>query len=241
MRRDPDAAGDARATGQLVSRVRNDARAVSPRLRILVLDSHSIYRGGLAACLCAMPEVESVSEAGSVAEGSGDGVLGETDLVIVDDDLPGAHEFIHSVREQTAARVLVCSSRGSEQDVLAATHAGAVGYLRKDTLTPDALAAGVRAATDRGVVSPLEATLRDQVSRVARKVADPRSASRSRLTAREQEVLRLVAEGHPTREVARRLSYSERTIKNIIHEVVTKLNARTRSQAVAEAVRAGLI
>jgi DNA-binding NarL/FixJ family response regulator len=63
----------------------------------------------------------------------------------------------------------------------------------------------------------------------------------SRLTSREQEVLRLVAAGHPTREVARRLCYSERTIKNVIHDVVTKLNARTRSQAVAEAVREGLI
>jgi DNA-binding CsgD family transcriptional regulator len=54
-------------------------------------------------------------------------------------------------------------------------------------------------------------------------------------------VLRLVAEGIPTREVALRLSYSERTIKNVIHDIATKLNARTRSQAVAEAVRAGLI
>ena len=64
---------------------------------------------------------------------------------------------------------------------------------------------------------------------------------RRQLTSREQEVLRLVAAGHPTREVARRLCYSERTIKNVIHDVVTKLNARTRSQAVAEAVREGLI
>ncbi|MDQ3822972.1 MAG: LuxR C-terminal-related transcriptional regulator [Actinomycetota bacterium] len=67
------------------------------------------------------------------------------------------------------------------------------------------------------------------------------SSPSSRLTAREQEVLRLVAEGHPTREVARRLCYSERTIKNVVHAVSEKLNARTRSQAVAEAVRAGLI
>ena len=54
-------------------------------------------------------------------------------------------------------------------------------------------------------------------------------------------MLRLVAAGHPTREVAQKLCYSERTIKNVIHDVVTKLNARTRSQAVAHAVREGLI
>ena len=79
------------------------------------------------------------------------------------------------------------------------------------------------------------------ISRVSREVLEPRGLSLSSLTAREQEVLRLVAAGHPTREVAQKLCYSERTIKNVIHDVVTKLNARTHSQAVAQAVREGLI
>ena len=63
----------------------------------------------------------------------------------------------------------------------------------------------------------------------------------ARLTEREQQVLALIAQGHPTREVALELSYSERTVKNVLHDVVTKLNARSRSQAVAHAVREGLI
>jgi DNA-binding NarL/FixJ family response regulator len=65
--------------------------------------------------------------------------------------------------------------------------------------------------------------------------------SLARLTEREQQVLALIAKGHPTREVALELSYSERTVKNVLHDVVTKLNARSRSQAVAHAVREGLI
>ena len=65
--------------------------------------------------------------------------------------------------------------------------------------------------------------------------------SLARLTEREQQVLALIAQGHPTREVALELSYSERTVKNVLHDVVTKLNARSRSQAVAHAVREGLI
>jgi DNA-binding NarL/FixJ family response regulator len=72
-------------------------------------------------------------------------------------------------------------------------------------------------------------------------VLEPRGLSLTRLNAREQQVLRLVAEGLPIREVAVQLRYSERTIKNVIHDVVTKLNVRTRSQAVAQAVREGLI
>ena len=63
----------------------------------------------------------------------------------------------------------------------------------------------------------------------------------ARLTDREQQVLSLIAAGHPTREVAQQLCYSERTVKNVLHDVVTKLNARSRSQAVAFAVREGLI
>jgi DNA-binding CsgD family transcriptional regulator len=63
----------------------------------------------------------------------------------------------------------------------------------------------------------------------------------ARLTDREQQVLALIADGHPTREVAERLCYSERTVKSVVHDAVTKLNARSRSQAVAQAVREGLI
>ena len=63
----------------------------------------------------------------------------------------------------------------------------------------------------------------------------------ARLNDREQQVLALIADGHPTREVAEQLCYSERTVKNVLHDVVTKLNARSRSQAVAHAVREGLI
>ena len=212
-------------------------------MKLFILDPHSIYRGGVAACLAAMDEVDGVGEAGTVEEAWKQPDLPAADVVIVDHDLPGGHEFIRKVRETTGARILVCSSKSEEHEVLAVTQAGAVGYLCKETLTPETLIAGVRAAASgAGVMTPevLGSLLRG-ISRVSREVLEPRGLSLSRLTAREQQVLRLVAEGHPTREVARRLCYSERTIKNVIHDVVTKLNARTRSQAVAEAVREGLI
>jgi DNA-binding NarL/FixJ family response regulator len=196
-------------------------------VKLFILDPHPIYRGGLTACLASLDEVEWVAEAGSAEEAWEAPDLREADVVLVDHELVGGQEFIRRVRESTHARVLVCSSSSDEQEVLAATQAGAVGYLCKDTLTPDTLIAGVRAAASgAGVMTPeVLGNLLRGISRVSR----------------EEQVLRLVAEGHPTREVARRLCYSERTIKNVIHDVVTKMNARTRSQAVAEAVREGLI
>ena len=212
-------------------------------MQIFIVDGHSIYRSGLASCLSAMADITCVSEAGSVAEAWAHPALVAADIVVVDATLLGGFEFMRDLRTSHGARVIVCSSDTDEHQLLAAAQAGADGYLSKDTLTPEALAAGVRAAASgTAVMAPeLLATLLRGISRVSREVLEPHGLSLSRLTEREQEVLRLVAEGNATREVARRLSYSERTIKNVIHDIVTKMNARTRSQAVAEAVRAGLI
>jgi DNA-binding NarL/FixJ family response regulator len=212
-------------------------------VKVFILDAHSIYRHGLASCLTGMTEVDSVGEAAGVREAWASRDLPEADVVLVDPDVNGGGDFIREVREKTGAAVVVCSSRTDEHDVLAAVQAGAVGYLCKDTLTPETLEAGVRGASNgAGVMTPeVLGNLLRGISRVSREVLEPRGLSLSSLTAREQEVLRLVAAGHPTREVAQKLCYSERTIKNVIHDVVTKLNARTRSQAVAQAVREGLI
>jgi len=212
-------------------------------VQVFVLDAHSIYRHGLASCLSGMPDVDGVAEASSVREAWASRSLPESDVVLVDTEVSGGSEFIRQVREKTGAAVVVCSSRVEEQDVLAAVQAGAVGYLCKDSLTPETLETGVRgAANGAGVMTPeILGNLLRGISRVSREVLEPRGLSLSWLTTREQEVLRLVAAGHPTREVAQKLCYSERTIKNVIHDVVTKLNARTRSQAVAQAVREGLI
>jgi DNA-binding NarL/FixJ family response regulator len=212
-------------------------------MKVFVLDAHAIYRRGLTACLSASQDICSVADAGSIREAWQDPELRAAQVVVVDQELPGSLEFIRQVREATGARVLVCSARCEETDVVAAVAAGAMGYLGKDTLTAESLTAAVRAAvTGAGVMAPeLLGTLLRGISRASEEVLEPRGLSLTRLNAREQQVLRLVAEGHPIREVAEQLRYSERTIKNVIHDVVTKLNVRTRSQAVAHAVREGLI
>ena len=160
------------------------------------------------------------------------------DLVLVDHAMTGGFDFLAAVGEATGAAVVVCSSLCGEDAVLAALQAGAVGVLRKETLSTESLASAVRAAASgTGVVT--SELLHDLLDGLAPDGYEKPPAAR--LTDREQQVLSLIAAGHPTREVAQQLCYSERTVKNVLHDVVTKLNARSRSQAVAHAVREGLI
>jgi DNA-binding NarL/FixJ family response regulator len=209
-------------------------------VKLFVLDPHTIYRRGLAACLELLDGVDSVTHAESVREAWETPALFDTELVILDHSMPGGGDFIEAVAEATGARVMVCTSDCSHDNVLMAMKAGAIGFLRKDTLTTEGLAAAVQAAASgAGVVTP------ELLGSLVRS-AEPNGAKNGRahhatLTDREQQVLSLIAAGHPTREVAQQLCYSERTVKNVLHDVVTKLNARSRSQAVAYAVREGLI
>jgi len=208
-------------------------------VNLFVIDPHTIYRRGLAACLELIDGVEEVAHVESVRDAWEHQALFASDLVILDHAMPGGREFIEAVGESTGARVLVCSSDTAEDAVLGAIQAGAVGFLPKETLTTDGLATAVKAAANgTGVMPP------DLLGTLARGVSSDALDARpvaARLTDREQQVLSLIAAGHPTREVAQQLCYSERTVKNVLHDVVTKLNARSRSQAVAFAVREGLI
>jgi DNA-binding NarL/FixJ family response regulator len=205
-------------------------------VKLFVLDTHTIYRRGLVACLDLIEDVERVSDADSVRDAWEHPDLFSSDLVLVDPALPGGGDFVGAVREASGARVIVCSSDGGQEAVLGALQSGAVGYLRKDELTPESLASAVKAAASgTGVVTP------DLLEHLVPKNGTAAPPVVAKLTDREQQVLALIAAGHQTREVAQELCYSERTVKNVLHDVVTKLNARSRSQAVAFAVREGLI
>ena len=207
-------------------------------VKLFVVDPHTIYRRGLAACLEGLPEVQSVGQADSVRRAWEDEALFASDLLLVDHAMNGGLDFLAAAGEATGAAVVVCSSMCNEEAVLAALQAGAVGVLRKETLSTESLASAVRAAADgTGVVT--SELLHDLLDGLAPDGYEKPPAAR--LTDREQQVLSLIAQGHPTREVAQQLCYSERTVKNVLHDVVTKLNARSRSQAVAHAVREGLI
>jgi DNA-binding NarL/FixJ family response regulator len=208
-------------------------------MEVFVVDPHSIYRRGLAASLELLDGVGAVAHAGSIREAWSHEELLSADVVLVDVAVEGGMDFVSAAAETTPAKVVVCTSPVTEEVVMASVQAGAVGVISKDTLNPEALGAAVKAAASgTGVIAPdLLASLLRSIG--ADGLDGPHAPAR--LNEREQQVLALIAAGHPTREVAEQLCYSERTVKNILHDVVTKLNARSRSQAVAFAVREGLI
>jgi DNA-binding NarL/FixJ family response regulator len=213
------------------------ARSAVGNVAVFIIDPHSIFRLGLATCLEELPLVGRVTGVASVQAASRHADLSTSDIVIVDASTPNALAFIRDVHAAYKARLIVSASSWQQKDILATMEAGAVCVLRKDTLTPESLEASVRATLQGAGVLPS-----DLLSGLLVAVrAGDAPARASQLTNREEQVLRLIADGHATREVAEELCYSERTVKNVLHDVVTKLGARTRSHAVAHAVRAGLI
>jgi len=198
-------------------------------LKVFLVDPHAIYRRGVAVLLSSLDCVETVGEAGSPGDAALDPALAEADVVLIDARTDADRDLIRELRASTGARVIVCTSREDDDGFTSALRAGAVGFMRKEGLTPEALTSGVLAAQSGAGVLPAD------------RLGDVLAGAPQRLTDREQRVLTLVADGHATSEVAHAMSYSERTVKNVLHDVVVKLNARTRSQAVACAVREGLI
>jgi DNA-binding NarL/FixJ family response regulator len=210
-------------------------------MHVVVVESHPIYRRGLADCLRALPSVARIYDFADVSAASASPGFGYADLVIVDYGLPGVARMLHEVSRRYGVKAIVLLAR-PDDDVAEAVQAGAVGFLAKDTLTPDALADAVHAAANgSSVIAPglLAGLAQRHTAGVPPTAAT--NGTHPHLTVREQQVLSLIADGLPTREVAQRLSYSERTVKNVLHDAVTKLGVRSRSQAVAHAVRDGLI
>jgi DNA-binding NarL/FixJ family response regulator len=192
-----------------------------------------VSQAGVAAELKGWPEVRVVE--------SGDGP--EVAVVVVDEVDEDAVRMLKAVRRGGCARLVLVATRIDDRGLVAAAEAGVSGLLRRLEATPVALVGAIRnAAAGDGTVPPdLLGRLLRQVERLQRQVLAPRGLSFSGLSEREIDVLRLVAEGYDTGEIAQRLAYSERTIKNVIHDVTTRLQLRNRSQAVAYAMREGLI
>lgn len=211
-------------------------------MRLFVVDPHPIFRRGLAASLALMEPIADVAHAPTPDDAWGRAELYDSNLVILDCAADGGMEFIATVREATDASVLVCTADTSQDTMFAALKGGANGFISKNELTHENLEATLMAlASGASVIG--DGFLERMVGNAPAQVdsGDEPKQSLINLSDREQSVLTLIADGLPTREIAAQLCYSERTVKNVLHDVVTKLGVRSRSQAVAHAVREGLI
>jgi DNA-binding NarL/FixJ family response regulator len=208
-------------------------------LKLFVVFADAIYARGLQASLAELPEVKEIYCVVGVAHARAHSELPSADIVLLDCELTGAAEFAQELGELSDARVLLCT-RGAWDEELAHAARSASGVLTAANLTPEVVTVAVRAVSTGVGVLGIE-LLRELCSErpaVASRGGLPRV---DHLTQREHAVLSLVAEGIPSREIAQRLAYSERTVKNVLHDVLTKLDARSRSHAVAVAVREGII
>ena len=195
-----------------------------------------ISQAGVASQLRPRPEVQ-------VIHLSDHELTAQVEVVVVDYVDDEAVTTLRALQRQGDVRVVLVAGHLEDSDLVTAVEAGVVGLLRRSDATPERLVEVISAAASgEGSVPPdLLGRLLDQVGRLQRNVLGPRGITLTGLATREIEVLRLIADGMDTCEVATELSYSERTVKNILHDVTTRLQLRNRSHAVAYAVREGLI
>ena len=204
-------------------------------IRILLVDDHPVVRMGLRGMLDAEPDLSVVGEASSGPAGVELVAAERPDIVLMDLRMPDGDGV--SATEQILARVpgvrvMVLTTYESDRDILRAIEAGACGYLLKDA-SPAELADAVRAAA-RGetVLSPSVA------STLVRQVRQPAPPA---LSARETEVLRLVAAGRTNADIGKQLFISEATVKTHLLRVFNKLDVADRTAAVTTAMRHGLL
>jgi DNA-binding NarL/FixJ family response regulator len=205
------------------------------RVPVYVYASDPISQAGVISQLRLRAEVRIVVEA----------ELASAAVAVIVTDLvdPETLRVLRAVQRGGVPRTVLVASNIDDADLVAAAEAGVSGLLRRSEATPDCLVrVVVSVATGHGEVpADLLGRLLGQVGRLQRQVLAPRGLSFAGLNDRERDVLKLVAEGHDTAEIAEMLSYSERTVKNVLHDVTSRLQLRNRSHAVAYALREGLI
>jgi DNA-binding NarL/FixJ family response regulator len=205
------------------------------RVKVFIYANDAISQAGVASQLRPRPEVQLV-DAAEVDQA-------EVALVVTDSVDDEVLRVLRAVRRGGAPRTVLIATALDPAAVVTAAEAGVSALVRRAEATAERLVSVVRKARDGDAELPgdLLAGLLAQVGTLQRQVLAPRGLRFSGLSDREVDVLRLVADGLDTGEIARRLAFSERTIKSVLHDVTTRLQLRNRAHAVAFAVREGFI
>ncbi|MFJ8914043.1 response regulator [Amycolatopsis sp. NPDC102389] len=204
-------------------------------ITIMLVDDHPVVREGLRGMLEAEPDLSVIGEAGSGDEAVALSRVKQPDVILMDLRMPGL-DGVGATRkilaDRPGQRVVVLTTYETDADILRAVEAGASGYLLKDASRTE-LAGAIRAAS-RGETVLAPSVAGKLVNRVRNPTASP-------LSAREIEVLRLVAQGSTNADIGRTLHISEATVKTHLLRVFGKLDVSDRTAAVTTAMRLGLL
>jgi DNA-binding NarL/FixJ family response regulator len=211
-------------------------------LRLLVVDDHEVVRQGLVSLLDRRDGFEVVAQAGTVAESIATAARFEPDVVIMDLRLPDG-SGIEACREIRAARpetrVVMLTSYPDEEAVLSAFIAGASGYLLKQIRGRELVSA--LEAVGRGE-SLLDSAVTEKVLERVRRVASGSATDElAELTSQERKILLLVADGKTNKEIAAEVFLSDKTVKNYVSSILSKLNLQRRAQAAAVVAKHHLV
>jgi DNA-binding NarL/FixJ family response regulator len=196
-------------------------------------EPHPLLRRGMISCLIT-DDVPVAGESAVLAPGRG---LREAAVLLFDGDRDDLAAFLDALPKPPRRPKLVAAvSEPDDERLERLARVGVSAILYRHELTPELLVATVRAVFQGRTSMPT-----DLLPRLLTKAARLDRVERGALSDRELAVLRMLADGEDTRGIAQGLCYSERTVKNVVHDVLTKLSCRTRAQAVATATRAGII
>lgn len=208
---------------------------------VLIAEDHPVFRDGMRALVGALDGGQVVAEAADGDEAVEQALAVQPDVVVMDLNLPGTNGVEATRRIVSASphvRVLVLTMFDDQDSVFAAMRAGARGYLLKDSDQAEIARAIEAVADGEAIFGPAVAT---RVLAFFASSADARASSVfPNLTEREHEVLELVAQGHANAAIAWRLGLSEKTIRNHVSNIFTKLQVADRAQAIVRAREAGL-
>src|SRR5215471_659837 len=201
-------------------------------IRVLVVDDHPMIRAGLIATISPEPDMAVVGEAATGREGLELYREHQPDITLMDLRMPdiGGVEAIGTIRtEFPSAKIIVLSTYQGDEDIFRALEAGAVTYLLKDTLAEKLV----------GIVREVNGGGRPVLPEVAQRLSE--RMFQPALTNREMEVLRLVARGLRNKEIAADLKISDETVQGHVKNILAKLSVHDRTEAVAVAVRRGIV
>jgi len=207
-------------------------------IRVVVIDDHEMFAQGLQAILSADPAIEVVATAGTVEAGCAAVRMHEPDVVLMDYELPDGDGAVATERikaEVPATQVVMVTSFDDETVLVRAIEAGCSGFITKHKAIQEVSSAVRAAHAGEALISP------SMLARLLPRLRQNPRGLGADLTPREVEVLKLLADGVSNQQIAEKLVLSMHTVRNHVQNVITKLGAHSKLEAVATAVREGII